>query len=174
MFSFCSSPFLYPYIWNSSFNFKQKPLEPFVPAAFQIMSMEISRLFLISVFFVLAFQVTSMEISQLFSWGLFVCLSCFDDDHDDDHNRACCNGVDTKLLDSLVAWVDDRPYHITTITSWVQFPLEVMKKNRTNHYMHWWKCLNNWQWICSFVPFTKERRAGKGLEYLEEIPLPNL
>jgi hypothetical protein len=60
-----------------------------------------------------AFQVTSMEISQLFSWGLFVvCLPCFDDDHDDD-SKACCNGIDTEPLDSLVAWVDDRPHHIT-------------------------------------------------------------
>jgi hypothetical protein len=72
--------------------------------------MEISRLFLISVFFVFFWLSKSRvwrEISQIFSWGLFVvCLPCFNDDHDDD-NKACCNGIVTKPLDSLVAWVDD-------------------------------------------------------------------
>ncbi len=47
------------------------------------------------------------DFSIILMRAIFVCLSCFDDDHDD-NNRACCNGVDTRLLNSLVAWVDDQ------------------------------------------------------------------
>ncbi len=67
-------------------------------------------------FFFVFFGLSKSRVWRFLNYShegyLFVYLSCFDDDHDD-HNRACCNGVDTKLLSSLVAWVDDQPYDMT-------------------------------------------------------------